>query len=92
MVLHLRPRGVLVARLDRLDDPGMVLVDRAVEDAGEPGAGEARLQGREDGLGGDLQQPVVTALDQGRVEFPVCVSSAGRSGGIDSRSRSTSPS
>ena len=33
MVVHLARRAVLVARLDRLDDPGVVRVDRAVEDA-----------------------------------------------------------
>ena len=36
MVVHLRRRGILVARLDGLDDPRVMDVDRAMEDPGSP--------------------------------------------------------
>jgi hypothetical protein len=71
VVAHLAFGGVFVGCLDRLGDERVVRVDRAVEDPRQHGAGQARLQRREDRLGCDLQQPVGAALDHGRVEVPV---------------------
>ena len=71
MLVHLRRRGILVARLDGLDDPRVMDVDRAMEDPRQPGTRKARLQRREDGLSGDLEESVVAALDQRRVEIAV---------------------
>ena len=87
VILHLRTCSVLVARVDRLDDPRVMRVDRAVEDAREAGPGEAVCRAENTGCAAiwssRLSQHSMSVAWKSRLwTNSAWRSSAGRSGGI----------